>query len=157
MIKYTEYALTFAETPDEAALVINISNCPHRCPGCHSPYLQEDTGNELSVPLLLDLIGQHRDEITCVCFMGEGQDVNALRMLLEWTRSTELKTALYSGSDSVDMFLLPYLDYLKLGPYKAEFGGLDKKTTNQRYYKVNHTGDGPVLEDITYKFWRHYE
>ena len=48
MIKYKETQVTFSEVPDEISLCINISNCPHRCKGCHSPYLQEDVGYELT-------------------------------------------------------------------------------------------------------------
>lgn len=154
MIKHTEYALTFAEVPDEANLVINISNCPHRCPGCHSPYLQQDTGDELTPDLLSDLLDKHQDEITCVCFMGEGNDASAFYKLLSLVRDRGFKTALYTGSDTVDIYVLLNLDYIKFGPYIKELGGLDKKTTNQRFYKVNHHGNQPFLTDITYKFWK---
>ena len=154
MIKYTEYALTFAEVPDEANLVINISNCPHRCPGCHSPYLQQDTGDKLTRPFLSDLLDKHKDEITCVCLMGEGNDINALYEVLRFIRSKGFKTALYSGSTMVDMFILSQLNYLKLGPYDDELGGLSSRTTNQRFYIVNSGETEPVLTDITYKFWK---
>ena len=40
---------------------------------------------------------------------------------------------------------------IKLGPNKEEFGPLNSRTTNQRFYKVN----GKELEDITSKFWKH--
>ena len=42
-------------------------------------------------------------------------------------------------------------DYIKLGPYIEEFGPLNSKTTNQRFYKVS---DGELV-DITSKFWKH--
>ena len=154
MIKFTEYALTFQEVPDEANLVICISNCPHRCPGCHSPYLQQDFGDELTIPFLSDLLDKHADEITCVCLMGEGNDPKALYKVLKFIRSKGFKTCLYSGSDMIDVFLLPVLSYLKLGPYDARLGGLSSRTTNQRFYIVNSGETQSVLTDITYKFWK---
>ena len=39
MLKYLNCQVTFAEVPDEISLCINITNCPNRCPGCHSPEL----------------------------------------------------------------------------------------------------------------------
>ena len=37
-------------------------------------------------------------------------------------------------------------DYVKVGPYKKEFGPLNERTTNQRLYYHR--------EDITSRFWR---
>ena len=58
MIKYVpeDTSVVFAEIPDEITLAINISNCPGSCPGCHSPYLQQDTGEELTAEKLSALI-----------------------------------------------------------------------------------------------------
>ena len=53
--------------------------------------------------------------ITCVCFMGEGQNPAQLREALQIVRCHGLKTCLYSGCDTVEPFrnLLSLLDYLK--------------------------------------------
>lgn len=62
-----------------------------------------------------------------------------------------IKTCLYSGQDSLSqelVQLLPSLDYLKLGAYKHELGGLSSKATNQRFYAI-HNGK---LIDKTYLF-----
>ena len=48
-MKYYNYDVVFQEIPDETTLAINISNCPCRCPGCHSKFLWEDVGVELTV------------------------------------------------------------------------------------------------------------
>ena len=48
MLKYSNYEITFAEIPDEISLCINLTNCPHRCVGCHSPWLQKDNGTPLT-------------------------------------------------------------------------------------------------------------
>ena len=52
MLKYVNTGIVFQEIPDEVTLAINISNCPCRCPGCHSHYLWEDIG----LPLNTDAI-----------------------------------------------------------------------------------------------------
>ena len=65
----------------------------------------------------------------------------------------KLKIAWYSGKDvipNVIMLNLQDFDFIKLGPYKEEFGPLNSKTTNQRMYRVHNS----ELEDITNKFWR---
>ena len=48
MLKYTDYDIVFQEIPDEVTLAINLSNCPNRCKGCHSPYLQQNVGEALT-------------------------------------------------------------------------------------------------------------
>ena len=72
-MRYLNYQVVFKEVPDEVTLSINITNCPYRCPGCHSPYLQEDVGEELTFETLSYLIEKNKG-ITCVCFMGGRQE-----------------------------------------------------------------------------------
>lgn len=164
MIKYVSYAVTFAEVPDEVCLAIQISNCPHQCPGCHSAYLQEDTGDDLERDLP-DLLDKYQGRVTCVCFMGDGNDYFAYNRLLCVAKLKGFKTAVYSGYDWVDCLfrIMGNLDYLKVGPYVEALGGLDHPGTNQRMYKCL-TCDAepekitkPVWDDITYKFWKKKE
>ena len=161
MIKYTETQVTFSEIPDEISLCINISNCPHKCKGCHSPHLQEDVGERLT-PEVLDKLIEDNKGITCVCFMGEGGrlfDIAYLSSLIHLKHN--LKTAWYTGLDfhldtMADCVYRPIaceFDYVKTGPYIELLGPLNKRTTNQRMYKK--ISDKPIkFEDITYKFWK---
>ena len=157
MVKYLETAVTFEEIPDEVTLAINISNCQNHCEGCHSPWLREDVGEELTPEVLNDLIDKN-EGITCVCFMGEGNDIEGLLDLALIVAQRGLAAALYSGRPDVEAELGAVFTYLKEGPYIEEFGPLNKETTNQRMYKVHHKVNGDDLElefeDITYKFWR---
>ena len=46
------------------------------------------------------------------------------------------------------------LDYIKIGPYIKEFGGLDSKITNQRFYAKQQDGsyiDKTILFQKEYK------
>ena len=43
---------------------------------------------------------------------------------------------------------------MKVGPYIDELGPLDSPTTNQRFYKIEHSPDGPELKDLTGRFVR---
>jgi len=168
MVKYIKEQTTvvFAEIPDEIVLAINISNCPHHCKGCHSPYLQQDIGDELTYEILDELIKKN-DGITCVCFMGEGNDLDGIfRLGIYIKNEYQLKVGIYSGSNEIPERFWNGFDYIKLGGYKEEFGPLNKETTNQRMYKfdvmvfsddvknkpydIEHYG----WRDITYKFWK---
>lgn len=62
-----------------------------------------------------------------------------------------LKLCVYSGEDTLKWMFsyLPLLDYVKVGSYQKDKGGLNNPKTNQRFYKVT----GFYTEDITYLFW----
>lgn len=145
MVKYAETGIVFREFPDEVTLAINLSNCPHRCKGCHSPHLQQDIGTELTEEKLSELIDHYKDRITCVGFMGGDADIEGLVSLMSFVRMKhpKLNIGWYSGYDDLKgvtdedtlSWLENCLDYLKLGPYIEKLGGLDKKTTNQKLFK----------------------
>lgn len=150
MLKYVDTKVTFSEVPDEISLCINISNCPCQCKGCHSSYLAQDIGTELTFSELRRLI-KHNSGISCIAFMGGDSEPKRIDALASFvTNHYQLKVAWYSGrqelSNSID---LSNFDYIKLGPYKEEFGPLNSRTTNQRFYKVN----GKELVDITSRFY----
>lgn len=152
MLKYVDAKVVFAEVPDEVTLAINISNCPCQCKSCHSSYLAQDIGTELTFNEVRKLIKKNSG-ISCIALMGgdaEPDKVNTLASFIT-NHYNSIKVAWYSGrqelSNSIDLF---NFDYIKLGPYKEEFGSLNSRTTNQRFYKVN----GKELVDITSKFWK---
>ena len=153
MLKTTGYDIVFQEIPGETTLAINLSNCPFRCPGCHSPYLQEDVGTPLTEELLFSFIEKYADEITCIAFMGGDSDATGLYGYVKLIKEKypNLKTAWYSGriSEIGVEKILNYLDFIKLGPYREELGSLKSKTTNQRLYRIKNN----KLENITSIFW----
>lgn len=165
MIKYIpeDTLVVFEEIPEEVTLALNISNCQNNCKGCHSPYLRLNKGDELTTEAIDALVSEN-EGITCICFMGEGNDKAALIEAAKNARKShpELKIALYSGRDEVEDDVYEAFNYVKVGPYKEEFGPLNKKTTNQRLYEVHrvkHIIGGDQFKnykktDITEKFWK---
>lgn len=139
MLKCYSYDIVCQEIPDEISLAVNISGCPNRCPGCHSPWLWEDEGKGMSIELLSSLISRYSAAITCFCFMGGDADPGEIQRLAFWLKSEypHLKTAWYSGREVIpDWFDIRCLDYIKLGPYIETLGGLKSPTTNQALYRV---------------------
>ena len=73
-------------------------------------------------------------------------DYDGYRRLVESTR-----VRIVCGENETTRFGFKQLiDYVKVGPYKEDLGPLNKRTTNQRLYKMV---DG-VKIDITERFWK---
>lgn len=160
MVKYYNAMVVFEEIPDEITLAINITNCPCHCNGCHSEFLWEDKGILLTSEEL-DLLIDKNDGITTVCFMGGDAEPEVINVLAEYVHEIKhLKVGWYSGRDSYYKNInFNYFDYIKLGHYDEDLGGLNKETTNQRLFKITHEKleDGVKklsFEDITSKFWK---
>ena len=73
MLKVASFDIVFQEIPGEVTLALNLSNCPCHCPGCHSPHLAEDIGEEMTESLMNGFLDRYGSMITCVCFMGGDQ------------------------------------------------------------------------------------
>lgn len=161
MLKYVNTDVVFQEIPNETTLVINISNCPCHCKGCHSAYLAEDIGDHLDLRALMRLIDKNKG-ITCVAFMGGDSDPQSINMLASIIKTKGLLTAWYSGRQELTKGIeLKNFNFIKLGPYIEELGGLKSPTTNQRLYEVKMSKEvdekgKPIygLEDITNMFWK---
>ena len=162
-MKVASFDVVFQEIPGEVTLALNLSGCPCHCPGCHSPHLWEDTGEELNEALIDDLTERYKGLITCVAFMGGDQDPAYVAQMAEHVHNSQftihnsqftnhnsqLKTAWYSGRVKMPGPGSPF-DYVKLGPYIEALGGLKSEKTNQRLYKRV----GEEWEDVTSSFWR---
>ena len=150
-MKYVETMVVFREVPDEVTLAINISNCPVKCPGCHSSYLAQDIGEELDKESLAMLV-KRNPGISCVSFMGgDAEPAKVGQLAMEVKKlDPSLKTCWYSGRDLEHAKPnLEVLDFVKVGPYIEEMGPLDSPSTNQRFYKIEHGPQGVELTDMT--------
>jgi anaerobic ribonucleoside-triphosphate reductase activating protein len=135
------------EIPDRVTLAVEITNCRGNCPGCHSPFLRNDIGEELTTGIIDKLIADNFG-ITCFLFLGEGRDTEALFRLARHIKEyyPGIETAVYSGRESVEDEFYTVFDYVKTGPYIEARGPLNNRSTNQRLYYHR--------EDITSRFWR---
>ena len=149
MLKYIpELTDTVAEEiPDRVTLAVEISNCRGNCPGCHSPFLKEDIGDELT-PAVIDKMIADNYGINCFLFLGEGRDPDALFSLARYIKNSHplIETAVYSGRDKVEDEFYEVFDFVKTGPYVEALGPLNSRTTNQRLYYHR--------KDITARFWK---
>jgi anaerobic ribonucleoside-triphosphate reductase activating protein len=153
-LKFVSFDIVFQEIPGEVTLAVNISNCPNRCEGCHSPHLQADTGETLDEKTLSAWLEKYGSAITCICFMGGDAEPHEVCRLAAFIRkeNDKLKTAWYSGKAAVPAgFSLLNFDYVKLGAYTKHLGGLDKPATNQRFYRI----EKGEMVDKTYSFHKH--
>lgn len=134
------------EIPDRVTLAVEISNCQGNCIGCHSPFLKNDVGEELTEDVVDTLISDNFG-VNCFLLLGEGRDPDAVRKLALHLRKAHpsLETAIYSGRKAVEDELFDLFDYVKVGPFILEYGPLNKETTNQKLYYHR--------EDITSRFW----
>ena len=154
MLKYVNTGVVFQEIPDEVTLAINISGCPCRCPGCHSRYLWDDTGDPLTPEAIDSFVNRYGTTITCLAFMGGDADPLAVVELARHVRSRHegYRVAWYSGRIRIPSAVdRTAFDYIKVGPYIRHLGPLGQPTTNQRLYRVGPDGE---MEDITARFWK---
>jgi anaerobic ribonucleoside-triphosphate reductase activating protein len=153
-MKYMTTGVVFTEIPGEITLEFGISNCPFKCEGCHSPFLQSDVGKPLSYEIIVKYLKEYYPAVSCLLISGGDSDPRAVQVLLKIIKHDYpyLKTAWFSGRDRLPENIdLGAFDYIKIGPYKKDLGGLKSPTTNQRLYKVEDNGE---LTDITNKFWK---
>ena len=128
MIKYIPSMtnVVLEEIPGKLTLAVEISNCQGNCIGCHSPWLKEDTGQELTPDVISGLIKDNYG-VNCFLLLGEGRDRQALLDTAAFLKAgfPDIETALYSGRVDVEKDLWEAFDYIKTGPYIEENGPLN--------------------------------
>lgn len=162
MLKYLNYQIYTNEVPDELSLGFTILGCNLHCKGCHSSHTWDI--NSKNVGTILDEstfegIIDSQINVSCILFFGGEWEPEWLSHFLFMSQCIyNKKTALYTGHDLDFIYKLDkeydfirFLDYLKVGSYIEELGGLQSPTTNQRLYKLNRE---IVMEDKTHEFWK---
>ena len=85
--------------------------------------------------------------------MGEGENTTyehqEFYKMIEIAKRHNLKTCLYCGRDTSIEEWMSIFDFVKLGSYQEDCGGLNNKTTNQKLLQKTKN----EYIDITYKFW----
>ena len=144
-MRYMKPKIVFQEVPDETSLVFPVCGCPRKCPGCHSPELQNpENGNLLSRAVYDEYLEKYRNFITCVCFFGGDHEPETLVEFLRLAQKKSLKTCLYTGAGLVSSAIHKELDYLKTGPWISKRGGLESPFTNQKLINIR---TGEVMND----------
>lgn len=151
--------ITFTEIPDEISLCLNISNCKCNCTSCSEAWLREDVGIELTSEVLQRYI-DNNPNITCICLMGGDSDHDdCIRVCKYIHEHSNLKTAMYSGREFINLDLAQHLDYYKIGRWimpigdskdwhKTNNGVLQFPWSNQLLFKKIDN----KLINITYRF-----
>lgn len=152
MLRFSSFDIVFREIPNETTLAINLTGCPNRCKGCHSPHLQEITGEPLTEEILTRLLERYASLVTCICFMGGDNEPWEVERLATYIHTqVDLKVGWYSGKPELPPgFSLRPFQYLKVGSYIEQLGPLNERTTNQRLFMV----EGEQLTNLTARFWR---
>lgn len=150
-LRFTVEQVVWQEVPGEVSLAFTISGCPLRCKGCHSSAARNpNAGQLLTTDYFLARLHQYQGLISCVLFLGGEWQPTELTELLRIAGEQQLKTCLYTGFETIDPDLMPYVTYLKTGPWVAELGGLNSSTTNQRFVDLR------THENLNYKFQKNY-
>ena len=149
VMRIHDVSISLLEVPGEVSLNINVAGCPLRCDGCHSPHLRNDKGvKDINCSELLTTFGSYLPYVTCINFMG-GEWAHDIETFIDFLKP-HFKVSMYTGCTLDQIKFAHKLDYIKVGPYKEELGGLASKATNQRMYFFDDKG----MTDITYKFQR---
>lgn len=136
-MKYTSRHIVFQEIPNEISLSYLISGCKLKCEGCHSKdSWPASAGTVLTLEKLQKDLTQYQNFISCVLFMGGEWHERELIEYLQAVRRFSKKTALYTGELQISRELEMHLDYLKVGPYIKEKGGLNSPITNQKLIDI---------------------
>lgn len=135
-IRYFNITSVLQEVPNEISMCINLAGCPHKCKGCSWEKTTESmTRYELTLDEFKLKLEKDNNMHTCICFMGGDWFSNLIDFVMT-AKEYGYKTCLYTGGKQISTELLKYLDYIKVGGYKEQLGGLDSPTTNQRFLTI---------------------
>lgn len=134
---YYSIQIALQEVPGEVSICFSISGCTIHCEGCHSPFLwKEKNGTELTQPIFESTLKKYEGFASCVLFMGGEWHKDSLISYLEYAQKAGYKTCLYTGEDQIGDDILKHLNWVKTGKWIAKLGGLDSRTTNQKFIEV---------------------
>lgn len=134
---YYDFQVVLQEVPGEISLCFSICGCKLQCKGCHSSYLwKEENGKILLLNTYLEMLNKYAGYATCILFMGGEWHQKELIEMLKIAQHKNFKTCLYTGEEFISKEISKELTFLKTGRWKSELGGLDSKTTNQKFTDV---------------------
>ena len=123
-MNYLTKQIVLQEIPDEISLSYLITGCELLCKDCHSAdSWNSKLGSPLTSSQFLSDLKKYQDWISCVLFMGGEWQHDELCELLDIAKSFKLKTALYTGQETVCTSLLNKLEiswWIKFTKHKSE-------------------------------------
>lgn len=141
MLNYLKKDVCFQEVPNEISLTFSIAGCPNRCPNCSwkSSEIQE-TAKPLTNSVYSRFLNKYKGLASCVLFLGGDWDTQDLITKLKMAKERGYKTCLYTGCEMnlVHPDIKTNLDFIKVGPYIEELGGLTSPKTNQKFIDLVH-------------------
>lgn len=136
-MNYANLCIVLQEVPGEISICFSITGCELKCNNCHSEYLwNKENGEPLTLQKYTQILTGYRNLASCVLFMGGEWYEKELKEYLKLAKKFNYKTCLYTGKTSVSNKLLKHLTWVKTGPWIEKLGGLDSKTTNQKFIEV---------------------
>lgn len=128
--------VVFQEVPNEVSLSFSIAGCNHNCKNCSWKNI-DIKPRELTDSEYINLLNKYKGYVSCILFLGGEWNKDKLIYNLKLAKDYGFKTCLYTGNNDVDQDIKQYLDYLKVGPYIEERGGLDNPNTNQKFIDLH--------------------
>ena len=130
--------VVFQEVPDHISLSFTVSGCPLKCDGCHSQDTWAiESGETLTDESFVAHLNTYRGLVSCIVFFGGEWWPDCLVNKLKTAQSMGFKTCLYSGFERVPNRIKKHLDFIKLGAFQSDRGGLTNPDTNQTFIDLN--------------------
>ncbi len=144
------YDIELLSVPHEISLAFAIYGCPLACCKCFWAKLKNTPTFTLDNKVYHEILENYQEYVSCILFFGGEWHQEQLVERLKVAQSLNLKTCLYTGLTEVSPKILTHLNYVKIGPYREEYGGLNYPTTNQKILNLD------TNEDITHLMWKIY-
>lgn len=141
MLKYYRKDVCFQEVPNEISLSFSIVGCPHNCKNCSwKNTVENEEKHDLTDSVYSSFLNKYNGLASCILFLGGEWEQEDLVRKLKMAKKNGYKTCLYTGHEltQVSDELKKELDFIKVGPYIEEKGGLNNPNTNQRFIDLTN-------------------
>ena len=131
--------ITLQDVPNEIALSFCVAGCTLNCKDCSWNNTPNKTIYDFDIKREID----KEPLVTCINFFGGEWLYKDLLCYLDYAHACNKKTCLYTGLTLREIneqypLLLSSLDYIKVGRWISRLGGLDSKSTNQRFIDLRN-------------------
>lgn len=136
MLQYYRKDVCFQEVPNEISLSFSIVGCPRNCKNCSwKNTINKEKKKNLSNSTYSMFLNKYKGLASCVLFLGGEWEEEDLINKLKMAKEKGYKTCLYTGCElnQISNNLKSNLDFIKVGSYIEELGGLSNPNTNQRF------------------------